>query len=545
MYSKKKLWLLFLLLISFIILLPILTILIEAFESTNDNWKHLKETLLLEYIYNSLLLTLGVSLGSLLLGIPTAWLTAVCSFPFKKTIVLMLILPMAMPAYIIAYTYTGLLDFSGPVQSELRNFTGWDYGDYYFPEIRSIGGAVVMLSLVLYPYVYLLARATFLRQSTNVMEVSRLLNSGPWESFLKIALPLSRPAIIVGLSLVIMETLADYGTVSYFGVSVFTTGIFRTWFGLGDYSSASKMAALLLVFIFFLVLAERSSRKKVKYYNTVGPERRISGYKLNGIKLFIVFLTCLFPIIFGFIIPTIQLSIWAYMTLKNSLDFNFTELFFNSVSLSVIASIVSLITAFLITYCQKILPMQTVQIIIRLASIGYALPGTIIAVGVIVPLAFIDHKIDTFFNTYLNISTGLIFSGTVVAIQFAYLVRFLSISISTVESGLEKIRPNMDKTSQSLGASSEKTFIRIHLPILKISVLTSILLVFVDVIKELPATLILRPFNFNTLAVKAYELASDERLADASIPALAIVLAGLLPLLLITNSINKIHLTQS
>ena len=545
MYSKKKLWLLFLLLISSIILSPILSILTEAFESTNDNWEHLKETLLLEYIYNSLFLTLGVSLGSLLLGIPTAWLTAVCSFPFKKTIVLMLILPMSMPAYIIAYTYTGLLDFSGPVQSELRNFTGWDYGDYYFPEIRSIGGAVIMLSLVLYPYVYLLARATFLRQSTNVMEVSRLLNSGPWESFLKIALPLSRPAIIVGLSLVIMETLADYGTVSYFGVSVFTTGIFRTWFGLGDYSSASKMAALLLVFIFFLVLAERSSRKKDKYYNTVGPERRISGYKLNGIKLFIVFLTCLLPIIFGFIIPTIQLSIWAYMTLKNSLDFNFTELFFNSVSLSVIASIVSLITAFLITYCQKILPMQTVQIIIRLASIGYALPGTIIAVGVIVPLAFIDHKIDTFFNTYLNISTGLIFSGTVVAIQFAYLVRFLSISISTVESGLEKIRPNMDKTSQSLGVSSEKTFIRIHLPILKISVLTSILLVFVDVIKELPATLILRPFNFNTLAVKAYELASDERLADASIPALAIVLAGLLPLLLITNSINKIYLTQS
>ena len=544
MYSKKKLWLLFLLLISFLIFLPIVTIFTGAFESTNDNWEHIKKVILPEYIYNSLLLTLGVSLGSLLLGIPTAWLTAVCSFPFKRTIVMMLILPMAMPAYIIAYTYTGLLDFSGPVQSELRNFMGWEYGDYYFPEIRSISGAVVMLSLVLYPYVYLLARATFLNQSANVIEVSRLLNSGPWESFIRIALPLSRPAVIVGLSLVVMETLADYGTVSYFGVSVFTTGIFRTWFGLGDYSTASKMAALLLIFIFLLVLAERSSRKKSKYYNSVGAKSRFTGYKLTKYRLFIVFLICLFPIIFGFILPIIQLSIWAYLTWENSIGNKFVELFYNSVTLSAIASIVSLITAFSITYCQRILPTRKIKLVVRLTSLGYALPGTIIAVGVIIPLAFIDHKIDTFSNIYLNISTGLIFSGSIVAIQFAYLVRFLSISINTIESGLEKIRPNMDKSSYSLGVSSEQTFIRIHLPILKISVLTSILLVFVDVIKELPATLILRPFDFNTLAVKAYELASDERLTDASIPALAIILAGLLPLIFISNSINKIPLAN-
>jgi len=544
MYSKKKLWLLFLLLISFLIFLPIVTIFTGAFESTNDNWEHIKKVILPEYIYNSLLLTLGVSLGSLLLGIPTAWLTAVCSFPFKRTIVMMLILPMAMPAYIIAYTYTGLLDFSGPVQSELRNFMGWEYGDYYFPEIRSISGAVVMLSLVLYPYVYLLARATFLNQSANVIEVSRLLNSGPWESFIRIALPLSRPAVIVGLSLVVMETLADYGTVSYFGVSVFTTGIFRTWFGLGDYSTASKMAVLLLIFIFLLVLAERSSRKKSKYYNSVGTKTRFTGYKLTKYRLFIVFLICLFPIIFGFILPIIQLSIWAYLTWENSIGNKFVELFYNSVTLSAIASIVSLITAFSITYCQRILPTRKIKLVVRLTSLGYALPGTIIAVGVIIPLAFIDHKIDTFSNIYLNISTGLIFSGSIVAIQFAYLVRFLSISINTIESGLEKIRPNMDKSSYSLGVSSEQTFIRIHLPILKISVLTSILLVFVDVIKELPATLILRPFDFNTLAVKAYELASDERLTDASIPALAIILAGLLPLIFISNSINKIPLAN-
>ena len=311
MKSKKKIWYLCIVIISIIIILPILAILTGAFKGSNDNWEHIKESVLPEYIINSLMLAFGVSLGSLLLGVPTAWLTAVCSFPFKKTIVVMLILPMAMPAYIIAYTYTGILDFAGPVQSSLRNFMGWSYGDYYFPEIRSIEGAIVMLSLVLYPYVYLLARTTFLNQSSNVIEVSRLLNSGPWESFIKVALPLARPAIIVGLSLVIMETLADYGTVSYFGVSVFTTGIFRTWFGLGDYPTASKMAVLLLIFILLLILAERYSRQRNKYYTLIGTQKRIPEYKLKGFAVFIVFLVCFFPIIFGFIIPTIQLSIWA------------------------------------------------------------------------------------------------------------------------------------------------------------------------------------------------------------------------------------------
>ena len=544
MNLKFRLWLICILLISITLTLPILTIFIGAFESSNDNWEHIKNSVLLEYVSNSLLLTLGVSLGSLLLGIPTAWLTAVCSFPFKRTIVLMLILPMAMPAYIIAYTYTGLLDFSGPVQSMLRNLMGWNYGDYYFPEIRSVGGAIVMLSLVLYPYVYLLARATFLNQSANTIEVSRLLSKGPWESFIKVALPLSRPAIIVGLSLVIMETLADYGTVSYFGVSVFTTGIFRTWFGLGDYSTASKMAGLLLLFVFFLVITERSSRKKNKFYNIAGSKTRITGFKLNSIKLFIVFFICSLPIIFGFIIPMIQLSVWAFMKWDYSMSNKFAELLINSLSLSAIASIISLLTAFLITYCQRIISGRSIQLIIRFASLGYALPGTIVAIGVIIPLSFIDHRIDNFFDSYFNIPTGLVLSGSIIAVQFAYLVRFLSISVNTVESGLEKIRPNMDRSSYSLGVNSEQTFIRVHLPMLKISILTSILLVFVDVIKELPATLILRPFDFNTLAVKAYELASDERLMDASIPALAIVFAGLLPLVFINHSINKIYLNN-
>lgn len=537
--TRKKFWFGYALILFSIILLPVYTILIEVFEASNDNWEHLKENVLQDYVLNSMILTLGVSFGSLLLGIPTAWLTAVCSFPLKKTIVLLLILPMAMPSYIIAYTYTGIFDFAGPIQSSLRNYMGWNYGDYFFPEIRSIGGAVVMFSLVLYPYVYLLARATFLNQSANFIEISRLLNSGPWKSFLNVAVPLARPAILVGLSLVLMETLADYGTVSYFGVSVFTTGIFKTWFGLGDYSTAAKMAALLLIFIFILIATERYSRKRIKYYNSIGARTKFSEYKLKGFEIFIVYITCSIPILFGFFIPTIQLLIWSSSAWSNILNIGFTELIYNSVLLASVASIISLLIAFALNYCQKIIPTFTMNLIIRLVSMGYALPGTIIAIGIITPLAFIDHKFDELLGSLFSTSYGLIFSGSLFAVQFAYLVRFLSISVNTVESGLEKIRPNMDKASQTLGITSEKTFLRIHLPILKVSILTSILLVFVDVIKELPATLILRPFDFNTLAVKAYELASDERLVDASIPSVAIVLTGLLPLILINNSINN------
>ena len=358
---------------------------------------------------------------------------------------------------------------------------------------------------------------------------------------MKVAFPLARPAILVGLSLVLMETLADYGTVSYFGVTVFTTGIFKTWFGLGDYSTAAKMAGILLIFIFALIVAERYSRKRNKYYNLIDSKTRFSEYKLKNRDMFIVFLTCSFPIVFGFLIPMMQLLIWAYTAWKNVMNDGFISLIYNSVLLASVASIISLLIAFSINYSQRIIPTFIMNLIVRLISTGYALPGTIIAIGIITPLAFLDHKIDEFVGSYLSMSFGLIFSGSLFAIQFAYLVRFLSISVNTIESGLEKIRPNMDKASQILGITSERTFIHIHLPILKVSILTSILLVFVDVIKELPATLILRPFDFNTLAVKAYELASDERLIDASIPSVIIVFVGLLPLILINNSINNLQ----
>ncbi len=527
-----------------ILSVPILTIAFSVFEPPGENWQHLKDTVLPEYLGNSMLLTCGVGAGTLLIGVSTAWLTAMCRFPGKNLFVWLLLLPMAMPAYIVAYTYTGMLDFAGPVQTTIRDWTGWRYQDYYFPEIRSMGGAITMLSLVLYPYVYLLGRSTFLEQSVGVMEVSRTLNCGPWTVFYRVALPLARPAIVAGLSLALMETLADYGTVAYFGLGVFTTGIFRTWFGLGDYTSAANLAALLMLFVFVLIILERVSRSKAQYHNSSGKLTRFSEYRLQGLKAWGAFATCAIPVFLGFFLPAAQLSLWAMETWSEMVDERFFELILNSFLLGLGAALISVALALFLGYGKRILPGKTTIASIRTASIGYAIPGTVIAVGVIIPFAWIDGRIDDFMQSSFGISSGLIFSGTIVAVMFAYVVRFLAISLQTVESGLDKIKPSMDDAARSLGYRPRETLFKIHIPLMKSSTLTALMIVFVDVMKELPATLILRPFDFNTLAVRAFELASDERLADSSTAALTIVIVGLLPVIFLSKTISQSRFDQ-
>ena len=527
-----------------ILSIPILTIAFSVLEPPGENWQHLKDTVLQEYIVNSMLLTCGVGIGTLLIGVSTAWLTAMCSFPGKNLFVWLLLLPLAMPAYIVAYTYTGMFDFAGPVQTMFRGWTGWSYRDYYFPQIRSMGGAITILSLVLYPYVYLLGRSTFLEQSVGVMEVSRTLKCGPWTVFYKVALPLARPAIVAGLSLALMETLADYGTVAFFGLSVFTTGIFRTWFGLGDYSSAAKLASLLLFFVFALIIIERASRNKARYHNSSGKLTRFSEYRLKGLKAWVAFASCAIPVFLGFFLPAAQLSLWAFETWSEMVDDRFFELARNSFLLGFSAALISVILALFLGYGKRVIPGKATIASIRTASIGYAIPGTVIAVGVIIPFAWIDGRIDTFMQSSFGISSGLIFSGTLIAVMFAYVVRFLAISLQTVESGLEKIKPSMDDAARSLGCRHRETLFKIHIPLLKSSTLTALMIVFVDVMKELPATLILRPFDFNTLAVRAFELASDERLADSSTAALTIVVVGLLPVIYLSKTISHSRLDQ-
>ena len=527
-----------------ILSVPILTIVFSVFEPPGENWQHLKDTVLPEYLGNSLLLTFGVGSGTLLIGVSTAWLTAMCRFPGKNLFVWLLLLPMAMPAYIVAYTYTGMFDFAGPVQTTIRDWTGWRYQEYYFPQIRSMGGAIAMLSLVLYPYVYLLGRSTFLEQSVGVMEVSRTLDCGPWTVFYRVALPLARPAIVAGLSLALMETLADYGTVAYFGLGVFTTGIFRTWFGLGDYTSAAKLAALLMLFVFALIIMERVSRNKAQYHNSSGKLTRFSEYRLQGFKAWGAFAICAIPIFLGFFLPAAQLSLWAMETWSEMVDDRFFELIRNSFLLGLGAALISVILALFLGYGKRILPGKTTIVSIRTASIGYAIPGTVIAVGVIIPFAWLDVRIDAFMKSSFGISSGLFFSGTIVAVMFAYVVRFLAISLQTVESGLDKIKPSMDDAARSLGYRPRETLFKIHIPLMKSSTLTALMIVFVDVMKELPATLILRPFDFNTLAVRAFELASDERLADSSTSALTIVIVGLLPVIFLSKTISQSRFDQ-
>ena len=535
----SRMWRTNIVLTSLILSIPILTIGISVFEPPSENWQHLKDTVLSEYLWNSLLLTFGVGIGVLMIGVSTAWLTVMCKFPGKSFFVWLLLLPMAMPAYIVAYTYTGMFDFSGPVQTVIRDWTGWGYRDYYFPQIRSMGGAITMLSLVLYPYVYLLSRSTFLEQSSGVIEVSRTLDCAPWTVFYLVALPLARPAIVAGLSLALMETLADYGTVAYFGLSVFTTGIFRTWFGLGDYSASAKMAALLLFFVLSLIILERISRKKAQYHNSSGEPTSFSEYELKGFKALLAFACCSIPVFLGFLLPATQLIIWAMQTWKDMVDDRFVDLIRNSFLLGFGAAMISVILALFLAYGKRIFPGKLTIISIRTASIGYAIPGTVIAVGVIIPFAWLDGSIDAFMRYNFGISSGLILSGTIFALMFAYVVRFLALSFQTVESGLGKIKSSMEEASCSLGCGHKETLFKIHIPLMKSSTLTAFMIVFVDVMKELPATLILRPFDFNTLAVRTFELASDERLADSSTSALTILLVGLFPVIYLSKIISK------
>lgn len=524
--------------IALLMALPIMVIASFIFQPTNENWQHLLDNLLSEYVVNSLLLMLGVSAGVLSMGVITAWLTSMCEFPARRYFSWALLLPLAIPAYIIAYTYTGLFDFSGPIQSQLREWFGWEYGDYWFPEVRSLGGAISMLSLVLYPYVYMMSRAAFLEQSICVLEVSRTLGNTPLNSFFRVALPLARPAIVTGLSLALMETLADFGTVQYFGVDTFTTGIFRTWFGMGDSGTAAKLSAVLLSFVFALIMLERWSRSRARFHHTSNKYSKIKRFQLTGFRAFLAFVACLLPVFFGFILPAVQLLIWTFTTAEEVIDASFFTLVGNSLLLACIAAIVAVAIALLLSYGKRLLKSPITNASVSIASMGYAVPGTVIAVGVLLPFAWLDNSIDALMREHFNVSTGLLLSGTLFALVFAYTVRFLSVSIQAIDAGMGKIKHSMDDAGRSMGLSPMRVLREIHYPLMKGTVLTALLLVFVDVLKELPATLIMRPFNFNTLAVRAYEMAADERLADAGAPALMIVLTGLLPIILLSRAIS-------
>ncbi|MFV3131873.1 ABC transporter permease [Niveispirillum sp. KHB5.9] len=532
-------WTLVVLAIALAVALPVLIVGSRVLVSSNGVWAHLVDTVLWLYIRNTLMLAGGVAVGVCVIGVGTAWLVTMCRFPGQRWLEWALLLPMAVPAYVMAYVYTDLLQFVGPVQTVLREMFGWRRADYWFPDIRSLGGAIAVLSFVLYPYVYLLARAAFLEQSVCALEVSRTLGASAWRSFTRVALPLARPAIAAGLALAMMEVLADFGTVQYFAVDTFTTGIYRTWFAMGEPVAAAQLASVLMLFVMVLVVMERTSRGRARYFHSTGRYRALPSYRLSGLRAAGALAACLAPLLIGFVVP---LGLLAHMALTEGDSLfaaSFRQLAGNSFTLAGITSVVAVALAALVAYGLRLRPTPVLKGAARVAAMGYAVPGSVVAVGILIPAAHVDNAVDAFMRSHFGISTGLILSGTIVAIVYAYLVRFLAVSFNTVEASLSKIRPTMDQAARVLGQTPGKTLLKVHTPIMRGSLLTAALLVFVDVMKELPATMIVRPFNFDTLAVRVYTLAGDERLAEASTPALAIVAVGIIPVILLSRAIAK------
>ncbi len=533
------LWTLGSLAVAALIATPVLIVGASVFAPAGAVWRHLADTVLLVYVANSLWLLVGVGVGAFALGVACAWLVVMCRFPGRGVFEWALLLPFAMPAYVVAFTYGGLFEFAGPVQTGLRALFGWGRGDYWFPEVRSLGGAIFVLTVVLYPYVYLLARAAFIEQSVCAIEASRTLGRGPWRSFFGVALPLSRPAIAAGVALALMEALSDFGAVQQLAVRTFTTGIYRTWFGLGDATAAAQLSAVLMLFVFALVLIERRSRGGQSYHHTSRRYRALPRFGLRGPRAAFAVAVCAFPIVFGFLLPGGQLVVWAAQTAPAVIDGRFVTLAVNSLALAGAAAAIVLVVALYLAYGLRLNPHPLSRLSAQIAGLGYAIPGTVIAVGVLLPLAWLDNTIDAWMRARFGISTGLLLSGTLVALLFAYLVRFLAVAFNAVEASLGKVTPTMDGAARTLGLGPAETLLRVHAPIVRGSLMTAAILVFVDVMKELPATLIMRPFNFNTLAVRTFELATDEQFAEAAPSALAIVVAGIAPVILLTLAIAR------
>ncbi|MBC8337560.1 MAG: iron ABC transporter permease [Rhodospirillales bacterium] len=519
---------------------PILSVLYIALTPGDQIWSHLASTVLPLYISTTLQLMIGVGIGTLIIGVGTAWLVSTCRFPGRLIFEWALLLPMAMPAYVIAYVYTDILEYAGPVQGLLRDLFGWQTKrDYWFPEIRSLGGAISMMTLVLYPYVYLLARAAFLEQSVCVLEASRVLGRGPWRSFFSVALPLARPAIVIGVSLALMETLNDFGTVDFFAVSTFTLGIYDVWLNMNNVAGAAQLAGLLMFFVVVLVLAERFARRKQRFHHTTSKIKAMPGYELKGWARHLSTIGCALPVLFGFILPAAVLGGYAVIHFEAATDTQVFRFAANSVLLSALTAVIALAIGIFIAYGVRLRNERIVKVMARFVSLGYAVPGSVLAVGVLVSLGALDNGIDGFMRDTFGFSTGLLFSGTIAAVTFGYLVRFLALSFGSVEASLAKITPSMDGAARSLGHGPFRTLRRVHIPLIRGSALTAAMLVFVECMKELPMTVILRPFNFHTLATYVHQYASDEQLGEASLAALGIAGFGVLPVIVLSYAITR------
>ena len=510
---------------------PILIVILSLFGGFSENWFHIFDYLIFDYVKSSLILVLGVASIVLAVGTVTAWIVTTYNFPGKRLFEWALILPLAIPPYILAYTFTGLFDPFGDANNLARSLFGMDSNFVLFPNVRNIFGAIIVFGFTLYPYVYLVSRSAFINLSRSMQESARLLGLSQFQVFYKLSLPLIRPAVIGGLMLVVMETLSDFGAVDHFAIQTFTTGIFRTWYGLYDLQTAMQLASLLLLVIVIFYILERSNRGNELYSSSNSTFSPNIEQNLYGINALLAFSLCFIPIFIGFLLPIIELSIWAYEVNLKFFNANFINTFTNTIGLSLVTGLVCAALALLINFSERYKPLFVINRLSSLLSVGYAVPGLILAVGIVQLFVYLDTSVFS--------SLDVLLTGSLFGLILAYVIKTYALANSSIESGYERISNSLDDSSKILGTVGWSLLRNIHMPLLKTSILTSILLVMSDVIKELPATLILRPFNFETLAVSAYVYASEERMIQAAAPAIAIVMTGLIPIFFLSKMIRS------
>ncbi|MGI2206867.1 ABC transporter permease [Shewanella baltica] len=523
-----------------ILVLPLVALILQALQPDEAVFGHLMATVLPTYIINSLLLIFWVSLGALLLALPCAWLMARCEFVGRRYLQWALLLPLAMPGYIVAYVYTDLLDYAGPVQRSLRTIFSWSSPqDYFFPDIRTLGGAACMLSLVLFPYIYLLARTAFMEQSLSLAHASRIMGCSPWQSFWRLSLPMARPALAVGVALVAMETAADFATVNYFAVPTLTTAVYDTWLGYGNLTAAAKLSAIILLVVFSLIGFERFARRKQQLFQKQSRIQASDLYRLSTVQTAVALSFCATLLLLAFLLPFGILLSYAIGYFEQSWDESFWQLSLNSLSLALITSLICCLIALLLMFVRRISPRSSDALPSRLASTGYALPGTVLAIGVLVPLTVLDFAINDLADLLGLNGPGLILTGSVVALIFAFCVRFVAIAIGSVESSYKRISPSLDMVSLTMGQDPRQLLQRVHLPLLGKGLFAGALLVFIESMKELPAALLLRPIGFENLATYVFQFVSDEKLEHGALAAIVIVLVGLVPLIYLNRSLEQ------
>ena len=520
-----------------VVALPLLGVASSLLTWQGELWRHIAETQLSDIIGNTVVLLVGVGLGTTIIGAGTAWLVTMCRFPGSRTLQWALLLPLVMPTYIIGYAYADLLTFAGPLQGALRGATGWGRGDYWFPDLGSAAGVAFLFTLVLYPYVYLAARAAFLAQSQSLLEASRILGHGPWRTFFRVGLPLARPAIAAGLALALLETLADFVTVQYYGVHTFTTAIYRTWYGMGNREGAAQISLVLIVIAVALIALERRSRGRARFAIASNLRFLAEPVTLAPGPALAALAACGLPILLGFALPTLHLAQLAVTSGALVADHRFIGDTINSLVLATVAAIIIVGLALFLSYAARLARRRALNRAIEFASLGYAIPGAVIAVGILLPLAWVDHGINRLTLYLFGLPSGLLLSGTAFALILAYTVRFLAVGMANVAPGLAAIDPAMDASARVLGARPSQVLRYIHLPMLRAPALTAGIIAFVEVLKELPATLLIRPFNFDTLAIGVYRFASDERLAQAAVGSILIVAVSLVPVILLSRTV--------